>query len=188
MYLLRSAVAAALLAATGPALAEDWKLAGLSIGDANRAATYVDADSVREKRGKIRFRSEQYLESGRSGFNRVAALSEVDCSSMTVTVLREGYYANSALVAFGRAPREENYYSANTSYHWVLRRVCEGEYLSASVDDHRNDSARLFTLDWSPVPGRLSVYVPTVVQGMPSGTQVAAMGSGGATTTAAPRR
>lgn len=178
MFQLRPAALAACLLWSGPALADGWKVAGLAIGERNRAVTYVEAESIREKGGKLRFRSEQYLERDNKGFNRISALSEVDCRSMTVTVLRESYYDDAALVAFGPTPRESSHYSTASSYHWVLRRICGGDYLSASIDDHRDDAARMFTLDWSPVPGRLAVAMPIVAPGRSSSSQVAAMGAG----------
>jgi hypothetical protein len=182
MSILRCACVAALFAMSVPALAADWKVAGLGMGSGNRSVTYVDAASIHIKRGKVRFQSEQYLESLAAGYDRISTLSEVDCESMTLTVLRESLHSGRSLVAFGDVPRISNHYSSSTSQHWVLRRVCEGNYLSEPVEDHDRDSARMFTLDWSPVPGRLSVAMP-VVTGRPSTAQVASvMGAG------APRR
>jgi hypothetical protein len=125
-----------MLAAAGIVHAADWKVAGLAVGEGNRGVTYVDAASVRPKRDRIRFRSEQYLEDGTTGYDRISALSEVDCTSMTVTLLRESLYKKRALVAFGATPRDANYYSSSNSYHWVLRNVCEGRFLSDTVADH----------------------------------------------------
>lgn len=183
--IIRYALAAALLAASSSALAADWKVVNLAMGSDNRGITYVDAESVRPKGDRIRFRSEQYLESGKAGYDRVSRLSEVECSSMTHIVLRESYHSGRALVAFGGAPRESNHYSSSTNDHWMLRRICEGNYLSGPVEDQARDSARLFALDWSPIPGRLSVVMPVAMPG-PSGTQVAARGGAGGS--GAPRR
>jgi hypothetical protein len=184
IFLRGGALCAAIFCASAPALAADWKLASLAMGSGNRGITYVDAASVQPKRGKIRFRSEQYLETPRQGYDRIAALSEVDCESMALTVLREGYYSGRAVVAFNSIPRTSSHYSSGTSEHWMLRRVCEGDYLSDSVQDQGSDSARMFALDWSPVPGRLSVVMPVSI-GRPSGTQVA---SASGSSTAAQRR
>ncbi|MDQ3139955.1 MAG: hypothetical protein M3Q15_04450 [Pseudomonadota bacterium] len=174
-----------ILAAT-PALSADWKVVGFTMGAANRGVTYVDAASIKPKRDRIRFRSEQYLESGGQGYDRISTTSEVDCASMTLTVLRESYHRGPALIAFGPAPREENHYSPSTSQHWTLRRICDGSYLSGSVLDHSRDSARLFTLEWSPVPGRLAVATPIAMPSRPLGTQVASRGA--TTATLASRR
>jgi hypothetical protein len=183
---IRYALAAAMLAASSFAHAADWKVANLGMGPDNRGITYVDSDSVRPKGDRIRFRSEQYLENGKAGYDRVSRLSEVQCSTMTLIVLRESYHSGRALVAFGEAPRESNHYSSAAKDHWMLRRICEGKYLSGSVEDQDRDSARLFALDWSPIPGRLSVVMPVAIPGS-SGTQVAAV-SGAGGSGAAPRR
>jgi hypothetical protein len=172
MTFIRCAAAAILLAAAGPVHAADWKVAGLAMGEGNRGVTYVDAASVRPKRDRIRFRSEQYFEDGMIGYDRISALSEVDCATMTVTLLRESLYKKRALVAFGATPRDTNYYSSSNSYHWVLRNVCEGRFPNETVADHEADSRRLFALRWSPVPGRLSVAMPTVAPAS-AGTKVA---------------
>jgi hypothetical protein len=173
MMLIRCTAAALLLAAAGIVHAADWRVAGLAIGEGNRGVTYVDAASLRPKRDRIRFRSEQYLEDGTVGYDRISALSEVDCASMTVTLLRESLYKKRALVAFGATPRDANYYSSSNSYHWVLRNVCEGRFPGGTVADHETDSRRLFALRWSPVPGRLSVAMPAVVPAPLAPTQIA---------------
>lgn len=143
-----------------PAQASDWQLAGLAIGADNRGVIYVDASSVRSVRGKIRFRSDRYLEHVENGADRILAVSEVDCSRMTVTVLRAQYYSGGALVGMVSRPREENFYSSATSDHWVTRRVCEGKFLGSAVEDGRRDSSRMFTLDWAPVAEQLAITIP----------------------------
>ncbi|HWH23125.1 MAG TPA: surface-adhesin E family protein [Allosphingosinicella sp.] len=186
MWGFRWAAAAMLLAAPASAPAADWRVANFAFGEGNRGVTYVDTSSVKEKRGRIRFRSEQYLERPAEGYNRISALSEVDCASMKVTTLREAYYSGPRLVAFGQAPREASHYSSSTSQHWLLRRICEGEYLSDAVADHAGDSERMFALDWSRVPGRLSIAIPAVVPGRSKGAVMAAAAAGSASA-AAPR-
>lgn len=143
-----------------PAEAADWRLAGLAIGPANRGVIYVDAGSVRSVRGKIRFRSDQYLERVENGTDRILAVSEADCTKMTVTVLRARYYAGGALVGMVSSPRVENFYSNATSNHWVTRRVCEGEFLGSAVEDGRRDSSRIFTLNWAPIAEKLAITIP----------------------------
>lgn len=176
MISLRSAALAACVAGSAPAMAADWKLAGLAIGEGNRGVTYVDASSVRHVRDKIRFRSELYLERPENGIDRIFTLSDVDCATMKVTVLRESYHSGRALLGFGQAPRETSYYSDDNSYHWVLRRVCDGEFLSSEVSDRHVDAARMFSLNWNPIPGRLSLYVPAVAE---RGSRMASIGSAG---------
>lgn len=175
--MLRSvaAVAAMYMAvASAPALAADWRLGGLSIGAGNRSVTYIDTDSLRDVRGKIRFRSDRYLERLENGITRRVEVSEVDCTTMQVTRLRARLFQGRALVAMINAPREENLYSSTSGDHWIVRRVCERNYLSGPVNDREEDCGRMFAAEWAPLPGRLAFYVPAPRPDAPQATQMAA--------------
>lgn len=145
-----------------PALAADWQLAGLSIADGNRSVTYVDVGSIRTVRGKIRYRHDRYLERPENGIDRISAVSEVDCATMSVTQLRAQYYKGRALIGMANTPREESAYSSDSGRHWVVRRVCEGGYLAKAKGDRYEDCERIFAVDWAPFPGRLALFVPVV--------------------------
>ena len=163
--MVKLAPGAAILVACAafPAFAADWKVANLALASDNRGVTYVDSQAVRPKGSKLRFRSEQYLEHRKFNYDRISRLSEVDCTSLTQTVLRESYHFGRVLVSFGSTPRISNHYSRSSADHLMLRRICAGNYLSASVADHGKDAAILFGRDWKPVPGQLSLAVPVSV-------------------------
>lgn len=170
---IAAALAVSLAMVAAPAVAADWQLAGLSIGDGNRSVTYVDRDSVRTVGGKLRFRSDRYYERAQKGLSRVLAVSEVDCATLSATLLRARYYDGSALIAMTNAPHEDNLYSSRSGAHWIVRRICDGAYLGTTVDNRAEDSERMFTMDWTPFPGQLALYVPTVRTEAPV-TQMAA--------------
>lgn len=174
-----AAVAACLAAAmpAAPAFAADWQLAGLSIAEGNRSVTYVDADSIRNVRGKVRYRSDRYLEYPENGISRISAVSEVDCVTMSVTHLRAQYYKGRALIGMANTPREESHYSSDSGSHWVVRRVCEGDYLAEASGDRYEDCERIFAMDWAPFPGRLALFVPVVRTGTAYATQMTATSS-----------
>lgn len=154
-----------------PLHAADWKLAGLATGADNRGVTYVDVSSVREVRGKVRFRTEQHLEKPENGIDRLLSVVEVDCSRMTVTVLRAQYFRGAGLVGMVGTPREDNAYSSTTSTHWVIRRICDEEYLSGPIADTATQAKRMFAMDWAPFAEQLAVTLPQ----SHSWTQVASM-------------
>lgn len=182
------AFAAVMLAASSSAYAADWKVVNLAMGRDNRGITYVDAESVRPKGNRIRFRSEQYLEKTRFNYDRISRLSEIDCSTMDLTVLRESYHFGRNLIAFGQTPRGSTHYSSANGDHWMLRRICDRQYLSGSVGDHESASKRLFTVVWNPIPGRLAVAMPTSVPvPMPGAAGVQLGAAGGVGVGFAPR-
>lgn len=171
---VRWAAGAAILLLSTSAVAADWRVANLALGGDNRGVTFVDTASMKTKQGKIRFRTERYFESAKAGYDRIFALSEVDCASFSLTVFREGFYSGRVPIGFISGPRTSNHYSSASSEHWMLRRICEDDYLSGSVEDQNRHSARMFAMDWSPLPGRLSIAMPVSIA-RPIGEQLASI-------------
>lgn len=159
-------IASLVAGASSAASARQWKMANLVLSDTGRRVVYVDVDSLKEKNGKIQFRSEEHFEHQQDtdGYDSVSQVSVVDCVSMDLTVLHAAYSRAGAPVAFVSTPQEGNYYSSSSATHWLLQRICNRDFTNASVGDLTTDSSRLFAEDWSAVPSALAFTTDTIVR------------------------
>jgi 2-polyprenyl-3-methyl-5-hydroxy-6-metoxy-1,4-benzoquinol methylase len=160
------AIAGLALCASSPAAARQWKVANLAISDEGRRVVYVDVDSLKENNGKVQFRAEEHFEHAQDtdGYDTVSETAVVDCVSMDLTVLHAAYSRAGAPVAFVSTPQEGNYYSSSSATHWLLQRICNRDFGSASVSDLTKDSGRLFAQNWTGVPSALAFTTNTIVR------------------------
>lgn len=141
------------LLATAPAAASaaEWRVATFASGDQGRSVVFVDLDSLRRSDGAITFRSQAFTDRETDGYDRILTTSVVDCVRMSVNVIRSSYFRGEVPVGFSAVPQQATYYSEATANHWLLRRVCTGEFLSEAVRDPARRSADLFANDWTPL-------------------------------------
>ena len=124
-------VSAAALAA--PAKAANWHVLGETSGRAGRSLVYVDADTIKREAERVHFRSETRFADPMGSGIRLVAMSEVDCSTMKLTIASEARYRGASLVAIDNVPREVSYPSEGTDKHQQLKRLCGSEFAAASV-------------------------------------------------------